>query len=203
MSRAQWLAFGSTLTMAGCTGRSHTLPALHEIVAETGVPDDSAANDALSDDDVIVSGADAFDESTALEADDGADDWPRSTVDRNDADVADASRDGSAGTFLCGYSASTSVPCDQATQFCFHENSGSNCVNNDATSPSTMWRFSIPPQCAASRTCDCLAEAGWVETNPCCGGCFCSGDDAGTLTIACGGCYGSPPARLERLGVTV
>ena len=29
--------------------------------------------------------------------------------------------------------------------------------------------------------------------------CHCTEDDSGTIAISCGGCYGSPPARLERI----
>jgi hypothetical protein len=80
--------------------------------------------------------------------------------------------------------------CDRATEYCHgpHPPMEAACVSYfDAGHP-------IPPACVASRSCACLEDAGWGE-----GMCRCLDlDDAGAIGLSCFGCYGSPPARLER-----
>lgn len=51
--------------------------------------------------------------------------------------------------------------------------------------------------CGAYPTCAC---SNWIGPNFGDGVCGCTDDDAGAVTVvACHSCYGSPPARLERL----
>lgn len=87
--------------------------------------------------------------------------------------------------FECG--PGTGLYCDRLTQYCREYCSGLDC------SPSGLGRF----ECV-SGTCSTgsLLENGWASNY-----CTCSAvADSGAVTQVCAsGCYGAPPARLERL----
>ena len=87
------------------------------------------------------------------------------------------------GYFTCGGNV-----CDRSVQVCVERSS--LCVPTDALGP--FERAAPPVQCGACPTCDCLQPA-LISS------CHCQEDDAGTIRISCAGCYGAPPARLDRL----
>ena len=144
----------------------------------------------------------AFGSTIALVACSGAID-PQSANDDAGSAAADASpgstdgssRDGSIAhsdaaawfgnpakpTFACG-----SSTCDRATEYCILSvGSGSpeGCASDDGGP--------FPSECVSIPTCECLS-ANMI------GSCHCVVVDDG-IGIECAGCYGSPPARLERL----
>jgi hypothetical protein len=87
------------------------------------------------------------------------------------------------GYFTCG-----SNVCDRSVQAC-DERSGT-CLSYDALPPSDL--VSPGGACGRCPTCACLAPE--LASN-----CHCQEDDAGAVSISCGGCYGAPPARLSRV----
>jgi hypothetical protein len=100
------------------------------------------------------------------------------------------------GSFLCDPAQAGSdsgVPCDRASQYCLLYPYGQGCISFTDEDASPDGRVPFPPQCAACPTCACVwGYRSWW-------GCTCVDlDDAGAIGISCGGCYGSPPARLER-----
>jgi hypothetical protein len=78
--------------------------------------------------------------------------------------------------------------CKRATQYCqlWPGPGGGGCLSKD--DPASA----LPVECRACPTCSCVMQHG---------GCSCvEFDDAGGIGMTCTvGCYGSPPARLERL----
>jgi hypothetical protein len=219
MSRAEWLAFGSTLAVVGCTEHFPRPPPSQQ-VADATMAGANAADDAMA----LETGT--ADDSTAPESgmvDDST--TPESGLSEHamgpEADLSDraaspeaGATDGAAldaglpvGAFFCGWGAAA-FSCDRATQFCFSVDGlgGVACVAHDsgtfemsrAVDGAVLGR-TIPPQCAPSFPCACLLEAGFADPPSQGSGCFCRDlDDAGAIGINCG-CYGSPPARLERL----
>jgi hypothetical protein len=190
MSRAQWLAFGSTLAVVGCTEHFPAAPAPPQ-VADATMPEATASDDSSTPetgtwDEAKAVEASTSDQVTGLEAaalgDAG---WDASLDDAADAiAIADVH-------FPCGRS------CDPATQYCFENDRGPGpaCIDQDAYNGTA----SVAQQCLTSFTCACLADAGaGVTQNNGIAGCFCSDWEAGVF-ISCILCYGSPPARLERL----
>ena len=94
--------------------------------------------------------------------------------------TGDASASRSDGeTFPCDYDA---FGCVRATEYC----------RSGVTQCGPAGCISIPPACLATPTCACIVGAADYGVGSC------DGDDAGALAITCP-CYGSPPARLERL----
>jgi hypothetical protein len=85
--------------------------------------------------------------------------------------------------FECG-----AALCNPATDYCSVHPGGSpiGCEPNDA--PYT----SFPAACKACPTCECFSAQNV-------GNCYCMELDGGGVGLACGACYGAPPARLERL----
>jgi hypothetical protein len=92
------------------------------------------------------------------------------------------------GTFTCG-----STSCNRATEFCSNNGNYVTCQPL-ADLPSTT----DSGVCAECPTCACVPPS--FCSSP--GSCF--EDNFGGLTITCshGGCYGSPPARLDRLPIS-
>ena len=86
------------------------------------------------------------------------------------------------GTFAC-----QGQVCDRATQLC--ETNGGGCQAYDGVISQQQPEAG---SCGACPTCACLQPTLW-------GSCTCQQDDAGSIAISCGGCYGAPPTRLERI----
>jgi hypothetical protein len=120
-----------------------------------------------------TTGSDAASESGARGSDGAAPapDAAHCTVDRS-------------ATFACG----PAVTCNRATEYCrlttgTHEPNG--CEPDDA--------YPFPPECVACPTVACLQAHAT-------GSCLATElDDGAGIGLACGGCYGAPPPRLERL----
>jgi hypothetical protein len=209
MSRAQWLAFGSTLAVVGCTEHFRAVPGSPQQVADATMPDasalvDSSAPETGTWDDVAVPETDAAEDAAALEADtledtpareaDSAHDTGRDTALEAADDAATCIAP--AGKFFCPPGAACPPACDRATEYCSlgygaYVRTGCFAFADEAGS------FPFPPACVAHPTCGCLLEAGVVNGSPL--GCACTDlDDAGALGLQCAACYGSPPARLLR-----
>jgi hypothetical protein len=114
------------------------------------------------------------------------------------------------GTFMCG-----GASCDVATQYC-DRYLKTNCIYNGkgTNSPSNYEEAScrdradrapdnsFPPACLSCATCGCIGPYAASASKDSCaaiagGGVVITHDQ----TTICGACYGSPPARLERLAV--
>jgi hypothetical protein len=184
MSRARWLAFGSTLVGIGCNG---SLAA--ELVADGGAASDDAetahARDDATTEDVAPN--DVAIANDASSADDRKpDDDAHADAARGEAGYSSPDRSCPRhGTFACG-----SMSCDRATQVCFN----SQCTS--LASADVQRRFVDSGACLACPSCACIPNQG-----DCNRGLSCFEDNFGGLTVTCsqGGCYGSPPARLDRL----
>jgi hypothetical protein len=181
-SRAQWLAFGS-VALAGCVGSVREMPldggggGAQEDGSSLAMQD-SGSHDgaALGTNDAAV-GTDASlspETGTAQEAGSSVD---SGTVVTDDAGVACRSR---SGYFTC----SANV-CDRSIQTCYQ---GSCLWYGDTEA----YAIGDAGSCGPCPTCACLQQH--LSIN-----CHCSEDSQGTISISCAGCYGSPPARLERL----
>jgi hypothetical protein len=174
MSRAQWLAFGSTLAVVGCTEHFPSIP-VSQPVADATMPEASALDDSSAPqtgtwDDSAEPEADGAEDAAALEADTSQDTAaPRADAAQDagpDTALADAADADScavpAGMFLCPiHSAISSFPdcpaCDRATQYCsegYYRYPGCFAFADDA-SP-----FPFPPRCVAQPTCACLVARG-------------------------------------------
>jgi hypothetical protein len=97
-------------------------------------------------------------------------------------------------TFVCNpdmsqsYLDSGTLLCDRTTQFCSLLPSPVRGCLSEVDNPGTF-----PVECRSDRTCACVNQHERAN-------CYCVDlDDAGAIGLSCGGCYGSPPARLERL----
>jgi hypothetical protein len=176
MSRAQWLAFGSTLTLVSCSGAVQPLPSSG---TDSGSPSQQTADASTSP------GWDARNPTSATE-DSGRDTDAVAAADAG-SPTDDAATEASAcavtGAFTCN-----GTTCDRASQYCQMYNGGNEvgCQADDAG-------FNFPPQCYGCPTCACIGQQ-------LTGTCHCVDiDDGGGIGIECIGCYGAPPARLERL----
>jgi hypothetical protein len=176
MSRAHWLAFGSTLVGIGCNGSMATEP-----IADAA-PDDAAPAQVAPDDASIAP-------HDASAADDRKPD-DDATTDAAGREAGYPSPNTSCprrGTFACG----ASLNCDRATEICFN---GSYCA-----AIATVGYLQIDSgACAACPTCACFPPGLRPNCNQ---GVSCFEDNFGGLSVSCssqGGCYGSPPARLDR-----
>lgn len=151
MSRAQWLAFGSTLALTGCSasGSSSASNSYATVATSTWVSPASCPSPAPG------------------------------LFFCSDAGVV---YDGATNSASYGYV----VACDRVTELCSLTNNPQCLQKADAASP----------VCLTCPTCACLLVNGFA-------GCRCEAvDDAGGIALDCtgvGGCYGSPPARLERI----
>lgn len=136
------------------------------------------------------------DASSANEASVGDD----ATTGDEDVTLADAASEASAwgppdascprsGSFTCG--TGDAGECDRATQFC-----QGTMVNGGFCQPLSGLATVLMDSgtCGSCPTCDCIPPAHNNDT------CTCFMDNYGGLTVACsqGGCYGSPPTRLDR-----
>jgi hypothetical protein len=244
MSRGQWAALGSTLTLMSCNDAS---PAL--VDASLDAPSFDTVDGAKPD---ISIGADAVDDARGPASEggllDGAldamGDVHDATEPREDVRTADARGDGKAdiadpadagapdadhddgtdgtehdgamvdasdaGTspdadidapldatdehrFVCSWGACSGPSCntcDQRTEYCSIISAPSAACSVFPTTDAG----SVNASCPLVATCLCVVEAGmtWLP------GCACT-DDGGGVLVYCNGCYGSPPARWERL----
>ncbi|HEY8039333.1 MAG TPA: hypothetical protein VIF15_06040 [Polyangiaceae bacterium] len=180
MSRGQWLALGSTMALAGCSGAVAATPG-----DGGGGTGHDPATGALEGGSGVIgheAGADPGDAGEPEDAGNTAD--SELLVDTGSSVVADAADDGGfacptrSGYFQCGGNV-----CDRSIQACY--SGGCQWYGN-------LYEMPDAASCGACPTCQCLKGALYPN-------CSCQEDDAGTLTISCGGCYGSPPARLERI----
>jgi hypothetical protein len=178
MSRAQWLAFGSTLAFVGCTGNVAPIPpdpgagdgakdagnATHDSGSPQG-PEGGVATEA---------GIAHEDAGAAQEAGETAE----ASTDEGGTILGCATR---TGYYECGGNV-----CDRSIQACF---SGECEWYGDLAATTSA---DASASCGPCPSCTCLQ--GVIYPN-----CTCSEDAQGTVVISCGGCYGAPPARLERL----
>jgi hypothetical protein len=155
--------------------------------------DAASQADATADAEAGAEDTGAAEASDAYMAADAPEDAPEDVLAASDASDGpiDAPADREAGTtFSCPYAAGGT--CDRTTQYCYSSSGPSiGCVAEVGDASSVL----IPPACVGSATCSCFGDAGFVTTFP--ESCHCS-DTAGGLFLNCP-CYGSPPARLERL----
>jgi hypothetical protein len=208
MSRARWLALGSTFALAGCTSPPDEAPPPPQPIADavaldtsTTEPLDAPESKDATTTDVALGPGEAGKDSSHPAFDSSLDDATRedAALDAGaDAERKDAAHDagvdtdaglctGKPGTFPCVLSGYSGVCCNRATEYCQTVATfGAYCEEVDAH---------FPPQCQKSRTCECL-DGSAVFLGSCRS---CEEDDAGDILIACGACYGAPPARLERL----
>jgi hypothetical protein len=213
-NRARWLAYGSTLAVAGCTGAGAT--------GSTGGPDATAAIEGGGEDARVPDDAIASESSDAAAAIEGGGEDARvpddaTAPDSSDAaeggsGVVDASADsGSNGTGLAASDASflclrdggsypnllstSDVRC-QTTQFCYISGGGSGLDGCWPLGPGPPdggpTVFLSDAGCKdGTATCACVVLACGNSPSSC------TDDDGGGVTVSCGTCYGAPPARLE------
>jgi hypothetical protein len=86
-----------------------------------------------------------------------------------------------------GYFDCSANVCDRSIQACYD----GECLWYGAL-PEYTGTIPDAASCGSCPTCACLK--GTLYPN-----CNCAEDGEGTIAISCAGCYGSPPARLERL----
>jgi len=178
MSRGQWLALGTTVALVGCTGTIASVP------EGDGGHESTASHDA---------GGTAPDSGAAVRPEEAGTVAETGTLAETGA-VVDASPESSApldsgvacgersGFFSCGGNI-----CDRAIQACY-----SNSCEWYGNLSAIATGGADAASCGSCPTCECLQPT--LYTN-----CHCTEDDSGTIAISCGGCYGSPPARLERI----
>jgi hypothetical protein len=145
-------------------------------------PDAAVADRAIADPDAAVSDADPSDANADAR------------VDAINDDGADGC--GLPGPFVCRPAWGEMPPggyiCDAATQFCMKGPNGHGCTGFDTQYDSQPF----PPQCLPCPTCECIFRYTTWESNT--HPCSCEDLGSGAIALSCGGCYGSPPARLER-----
>jgi hypothetical protein len=177
-SRAQWLAFGS-IALVGCVGSVAETPTDD---AGGGVQHDAANATTHDSGSLQATGPEAGGISEAgLAQETGGGTEAGSLAEAgpvpDDAGVACQTR---TGYFDCAGNL-----CDRSIQACYQ---------NQCVWYGLLSSYEVPDAatCGPCPTCACLQ--GSLE-----GSCHCNNDPDGGLIISCGGCYGSPPARLERL----
>jgi hypothetical protein len=208
VSRAHWLAFGSTVMLAACTeSGAGDAPGAAQTDATTPATDATTPNadattspqDAAGDvsppvPDAVGADIDASaSRDGALDADAGApNDGAEGASDAGPAD-ADPYAD---VRFPCFYGNGTGneVPegyCDPKTEVCIVGTAyNMGCYAFDGS----MFGQN-PADCGAAYTCPCLYANLSISL------CSCEPVDSGgpgALRVTCSGCYGAPPARLER-----
>lgn len=171
LSRAQWLAFGSTLAVTGCSSA---------VVSSIERSSSSSASSTASSDVVSTTSTPIVTGTSFTSA--------SPTTTYATASTTPASCGVPTGQFLCDPSnnqgtGDAGVACDRQGEFCSLWPGTQGCIAKaDAGT--------FPAACLTCPTCDCIN----AHTS-----CRCVAlDDAGAIGISCGGCYGSPPARLER-----
>ena len=172
VSRAQWLAVASALTVTGCSGAVAS-PSGSSSSGEQGEDHDAATDAAVSRD-----GGAAADAHAAL-----PDAHAEATTEAGVQPEASTACSAALQPFECG-----TTLCNPATDYCNRVTYGGgyfSCEANDAGYP-------FPEQCTACPTCECISS--YIT-----GACHCIELDAGGIGIQCAACYGAPPARLERL----
>jgi hypothetical protein len=180
MSRGQWLAFGSTLAVVGgCSGAVDPVPPsggnTGQVSGMQPLPD--ASFDAPS--------TQPGDDASSTPVPDGsvvADTSPTPDASQQ-PDVAPGCNP--SGSFACN----PNLMCDSATQYCSMVSGGGGiaCESQTISPP-------FPAECAGCPTCDCISAH--LIAN-----CHCTQMGEG-VGIECAGCYGSPPARLERMATS-
>jgi hypothetical protein len=174
MSRAQWLAFGS-VALVGCVGTVAESSGDGGGAVAQHDAGNTPAHDAGNQVQPPPDSGIAYETGTVQEAGPPVD---SGIVVADDSGVSCPTR---SGYFNCQGNV-----CDRSIQAC--QNGYCEWYGALATS----WQFPDAASCGPCPTCECLQ--GSLSTS-----CHCSEDNQGTITISCGGCYGSPPARLERL----
>ena len=224
MSRARWLAFGSTLTLMSCTDSTAkpTDDAAGVDTAQSDSPNDALgeiSSDDATDTNIV---ADAGEEAGADAAHADAEDAPSDSIaadmaprDVGDGDAPDGTRDATAdrdanpdfsldggmdvaddGAFPCCLGGMPcSTVCDRKTQVC------------DLTTipgPRSPSCFTIhtdagdyPAQCVPEPSCWCM-DPFFVGCGSGPSSTYSCRDDGGGVMISCNGCYGAPPVRWER-----
>jgi hypothetical protein len=193
MSRAQWLAFGSGLAVAGCTAGAlpgaadDTIPSVSSSVAEGGADGGAQERGPGTPEDSER----ALDSGVSCARDAAIADAEAATDGAETPDSAPACSMAPGSTFPCG-----SNTCDRMTQWCRMSPLGGEsgyCTADDAG-------YTFPLRCQSCPTCECVTAAwdagGTIGSN----GCKCMDLDSGGIGLECLNCYGAPPARLERIG---
>ena len=178
VSRARWLAFGSTLVGIGCNGMLAT-------ENEVGVSRDAATPraDASMTHGIGVLGDAGEEPASDLPPPEGG-----GLADAASEAPQFPSPDAScprSGTFTCG-----PMSCDRATELCV-------VVGNGVYQCQPLTGLSCIESCGSCPTCEC------IPPSMTCNICFaqsCFEDNFGGITVTCSqsGCYGSPPVRLDR-----
>jgi hypothetical protein len=210
-SRAQWLACGSTLALVGCSSAERGAATAQKDAGSIHV-DAPSTEDARGA--AVADGVSEFEDAAMNAQIDGANDVQTAQDGSGDAlndgpldaIATDAARDGNVsfasahGRFPCT-NAGAGTTCDRATQWCYGYHGGfsyscqpldTNCLysNLAADGGCTDPLFNAAACNGGYRRCACVTSS--------CGNLSCVDDDAGGVTISCGTCYGSPPARLDR-----
>lgn len=193
---AQWLVYGSALTVLGCTSSARARP--------------SQSQDATTAREVNARPADDTAEVGAADQGEAAADQVEATTEEATADAAGPMLTPADGTFPCSWlyrgGPWDGATCDRATQYCFLQGgigySPDGC-RSFACGPDML--TPIPGGYAPSdggcgpiewacdggvRRCSCLITPCSART--------CTDDDAGGVVLSCGQCYGAPPARAAR-----
>lgn len=180
MSRARWLALGSTVALVGCNGVVQSSGGSSD--AQAATQEGSTGDEGVADE-ASTSGEAGSDDSSAMAdtSTPGVDGSSEASTDGgvvHDAGMTCAR----SGTFAC-----STQTCDRASQLC--DLMGGGCLAYDAMVPQ---QYPEAGSCGDCPSCACLQPTLY-------GDCQCLEDDAGSIAISCGGCYGAPPARLERI----
>jgi len=176
MSRAQWLAYASTLTMVGCFG-GRMVGAARDDGGSAGAVARTIDGDARQ----------------------GAEPAPKGLA--QDAPAT------STAILPCGPDQDAGLSCDPTTQYCFDDTydymGDYSCVPKDAGPLAASGGGDHCPCQADDSGIGCLFSRDLTFDGSgqalCSGNFHCDEDDRGAVTVSCHSCYGSPPARLERL----
>jgi hypothetical protein len=226
MSRARWLAFGSTLTLMSCTD-SASKPDATDDAAGVDTAQSDSSNDALaetSSDDATDTNivADAGDEAAADAPHADAEDAPSDSVatdiaSRDDSD-GDVAPDGTSDA-IAVRDAYPDVSVDGGMDV--GDDGGFPCCHGGTTCSTVCDRktqvcdltyipgpgrgcFTIhtdagdyPAQCMPEPSCWCI-DPFFVACGSGPSSTYSCRDDGGGVVISCNGCYGAPPVRWER-----
>jgi hypothetical protein len=217
MARSQWLACSATIAVVGCSGDGTTesrdrIDAAVPVRAHTPLVESGSVWPSQPLDSGIPVIYPATDGASPTETHDmvypgGNGGIPISTAVDAASDAGTLSADAQ-GTFPCAGGHAWDPPemmCDRETQWCFINNGGypspsgceplsSTCVGDSGAEAGCNSLFRWTPQNCHGRLRRCACVTVTCGTFG-----ICTDDDAGGITVSCGECYGSPPARLERL----